>query len=480
MGRTSGVVGIDVGTTSVKAVVVGADGSTIGTGHSDSITTLRPSPELAEQDPSEIWSAVGQAIGAALQSTPSIVNIQGVSLASQSGSVVRLDATGKPIGMMTTWMDQRSKNIVARWEVDQTAARTRSVSGWAPSTGLGTIAWFYDSRGNPPRQPTKAAMVGGVDSFVTWHLGGSWTTNPSNATGLGLMELTTSTWSNEIASIIGIDTSVLPELRETGDEVGSIDVSAAASTGLAVGTPLFSGAHDQTCTALAVGVANPGQVLLSGGTAWVLTQVVDTPEIPALKNVKVSRHITPGRWTRSRLLGDFGAQLQMLAPGGPDTFFSDASNGPRDDSADPMPSRHAPFFVAGQFVDEQGDIIDPPEKHKIVAVMEAAGLTLADALSAEPTASNVTLVGGVTAGDVWPQILADITGRNMVSTEESSWPAIGAALVAGASAGLFEMATNAQSIREYRKKVATPRLDTMKGYRLRAEIFHRLTERAAQ
>jgi sugar (pentulose or hexulose) kinase len=471
MGTRRAIVGVDVGTTSAKALLVDSDGVLLAAAKSARITTRRPLEGHVEQDPKEIWGAVVEAVRGAVERGGGDYSIEGVAVASQSGSVARIDSGGQSVGPVATWMDSRADLVIEGWKRGGEAARIRSITGWTPEAGLGLLASFRLKPLEPRHRWRGALMVGGVDSLVNWKLTGLWTTNPSNAAGLQLLDLASGTWSEEVAAIAGVDLSTLPRLQEPGGPIGRVESAAAEATGLAAGVPVFAGGHDQACTALAVGVREPGELLLAGGTAWVLTTAADNSAVPLAGGVNVSRHVIPQRWTRSRLLGDFGAQLQLTTER-PDRLFSAG-----DGTLPVAPDMADPFFVNGTFVDGTGQVIEPNAEQRSIAVMEAAALVLAEAVAGDDSGESITAVGGVTSGRTWPQLLADVTGRALICGVSPSWPAKGAALLAGGGAGLFEPVTMAtRSAGQDLSAPLDPRPDRFDDYGRRAGVFRRLRE----
>ncbi|HJL82762.1 MAG TPA: FGGY family carbohydrate kinase, partial [Acidimicrobiales bacterium] len=109
------VLGLDVGTTTVKALLVDRTGSVVGSGSSDLIATRSPETGGAEQDLSEIWDAVVTSVRRATRSSDDDIAVSGISMAAQSGSVCPVGSDNKPCGPVVTWMDSRSAQTVNSW-----------------------------------------------------------------------------------------------------------------------------------------------------------------------------------------------------------------------------------------------------------------------------------------------------------------------------------------------------------------------------
>ncbi len=431
------VVGLDAGTTSAKAVVVDRDGAVVAEASSTPIVTHHPEPGAAEQDAGQVWSALCEASrGALAGTTGGDHRVTGVALASQSGSVVPVDQAGRA-GPVITWMDTRSTAVVEGW-TSETRELIRARSGWSPAPGLGlsTIAWLGTRE---PAAPT-AARYASVDDFLVHELTGEWTTNPSNAAGLQLLDVSRLEWDQQLGDVAGVTPGQLSTIRPSGVRIGGVVVGAADATGIAPGTPLFAGGHDQACAALALGIVDPGQLVVSAGTAWVVTTVVGHGDVSRLpSSLNLGAHVVPARWLASTNLGGLGAMLDWWrgergATSSQLTADLLAGMQPTDPVFVPA-RRDADHTAWGRFSPEERD---PDPAACTRAVVEAAAFEVRAALaemgSGRPS-PPVTLVGGAAANRALIQLLADVTDTAVVVPDDSSWPARGAATLAADGLG---------------------------------------------
>lgn len=407
------VLGLDIGTTSVKAVVVARSGEILGEGSSDAITTTTPAPDASEQDPADLWAAVVAAVRRAVSSLERGVSPAGLAMAAQSGSVVPV-AGDQVVGPVVTWMDMRALSIIEGFSPEQRSL-VRRVSGWTPSAGLGlaTIAWLR-SQAMAEAPPERFA---GVDSFIAHRLTGEWVTNPSNAAGFQLMDVLRLEWDGELCALAGIEPADLVPIAATGTQIGTLLPAVAAVLGLPAGLPVFAGGHDQACAAVALGITEPGAMMLSAGTAWVLTAATDCADVAALADsLNLSPHAVAGRWTTSRHLGGIGAVIA----GWLRTAY---------ERADELESDLAGFVPATG---------GTSRAERSWAVLEAAAFSVRQAVEAitsttEPVTS-LTVIGGGSRPAVL-RALADATGLAISVPRHASWPALGAARVAATALG---------------------------------------------
>ena len=391
------VLGLDAGTTSAKAVVMDQEGAIWAEAESDPIPTCSPEPGASEQDPEEVWQAVASAARGAVGRLPTGVRVAALAVAAQSGSVVPVRASGQA-GPLITWMDTRSQDLVESWP-PEVAGQIRTVSGWTPTAGYGLTAIARLARSSNLARP-EAVQPGldpvsrwaSVDDYLMHRLTGRWATNPSNASGMGLMDVSARTWSPELCRIAGTDPSMLSEIVESGTAAGGLIPEAAATLGVPAETPVVTGGHDQACAALGLGAVESGQMFLSAGTAWVLTAVTDRTVVGAVNpRLNLSPHVVADRWTVSESLGGLGAEIAEAAP------------------------------------------------EEIRAVFERCARRVAEALTRATTAQaagdELILVGGGGRLSELVEVIAEFTGRSVVAWPDASWPARGAAWLAASSLG---------------------------------------------
>ncbi len=304
------LLGLDVGTTSTKAVLFDLIGNELARSESSPYRLQTPEPTWIEQDPEELWQAVLAAIRGVMRQVGTSVDVLAVGMAAQSGSLLPAAADGAPVYPLITWMDGRTEPLVQAWRAEGLETRVKPVSGWSLYAGLclPTIAWLgrYDQA-----TFSKARHYFSVNDFLAYRLTGSFCTNPSNGGGMQLVDIHTGQWSETLCEIAGISAEQLSPIQPSGTVIGEISTAICAQTGLPEGVPLVNGGHDQGCTAVGLGVDSPGKLLLACGTAWVVTGVINSTslaEVPG--SLDINFHPAPDRWTISQSLGGLGASLE--------------------------------------------------------------------------------------------------------------------------------------------------------------------------
>ena len=489
------LLGVDVGTTSTKAVLFNLEGQELARAASHAYHNLTPQPGWVEQDPEEVWQAVLSVIRKIVDQAGSQVSIKAISMAVQSGSLVPANQAGEAVYPLITWLDGRSEKLVADWIAAGVEKQIKPLSGWSLYAGLPlpSIAWL---KVNNPQVFEKASHYFSVNDYLAQRLTGKFVTNPSNAGGMQLLDIHTGAWSTPICELAGITPQMLSELQPSGTIIGEISTDVCHQTGLTPGIVLVNGGHDQVCTALGLGINEPGKFLLACGTAWVFTGILSEVEMQAYpQDLSFNFHAYPERWTLSQSLGGLGASLEWWLQrawqsddhsGTRHTLFAEFDQEIKQTQVNqelfflPMTGGHADpattrrgGFVGLDFHHNRADMAR--------AIMESAGYELRWALDAirqaEQPIEHLWMVGGAAQSSVWPSILSEIIGLPIQIPEYDNWPALGAAILAGVGCGVY---ANIDAALHFFKKPArniTANPDHTKlyaqGFKQYQEIIHR-------
>ncbi len=454
-----GVLGLDIGTTSTKAILFDLAGKEVARGASLPYRTLTRQPGWVEQDPEEIWQAVIAAIRQAIsQAGTSTIAVRAICIAAQSGSLLPADVDGNPVYPLITWMDGRTEKLVHQWRKEGVQEQVKPISGWSlyPGLPLPTIAWL---RQHDSDTFAVARRYFSVNDFIVHRLTGQYASNPSNGGGLQLVNIRTGNWSDELCALAGIRPEQLSPIQPTGVVIGEILPEVCRATGLSAGVLLVNGGHDQGCTALGLDITAPGKMLLACGTAWVFTGVMESPNMEAAPaKLDWNSHALSGRYTISQSLGGLGASLEWWLH---QAWRGVGEEAPRQDLffaldaelSDAKPDEQLCFrpLTGGHdnpATTQRGGFVGLQLSHSRAnmawAIMESAAFELRWALEPIRRAGlpidRLWMVGGAAQSPHWPQILADATGVPIRLPQYDNWPALGAAILAGVGIGLFESA----------------------------------------
>lgn len=483
------LLGLDIGTSSTKAVLFDVHGKELARAESDPYPLLTPSRGRVEQDPEVLWTALGTVIHRIVKEISANQKIIAICMAAQSGSLLAADADMSPLTPVITWLDGRTKDMVERWKGKQVDQKIRKYSGWSISPGLPlpTIAWL---RENSPEIHQNTKYFLSVNDFLAYRLTGKRITNPSNAGGMLLLDIQNPGWHEELCHLAGIDQDQLSSVLPSGALIGPLHADLCRDWGLPDGIPLINGAHDQACTAAGLGVLNPGRMLLACGTAWVYSSPWLTPELDQIPdNLDLNYHAVPDAWIISQSLGGLGASLawwiSQVGPENREQRFKSFNAAVSDTNPN-----HDLYFmpITGGFDDpattRPGGLIGLGLNHSWVdigrAIMESPGYELRWALESwdpVPPIERLWMVGGAASNPIWPEILASITGIPIQVPAYSNWPAVGAAVLAGVGSGVYSDLKTGAEIFQRGDRIVEPDPQMMATYSDLFGTYRRLREK---
>jgi xylulokinase len=279
--------GIDLGTTNIKAVVVEEDGRIVSSG--SALVAVRYGGDgAAEQDIEDIWRGTRE---------------RAIGVSSQGGAIQVLDAAGRPAGRVIGWQDSRAD----RWNSTQTAAR--GGAWFAEHTGF---AHCGSAIGQVLRLREQAALprdflLGFVGDVVVGRLCGRRAHDATSLSEASLLNPGLGTEDPEVLGMMGLQISQLPARLPVGEPAGGLRAEVAAPLGLASGVPVGPAVHDQYAAATGCGAVRAGDTMFGAGTAWVLLAVADRLAPPIAGVALAGRHPVEGLFGQMLSLVNGGA-----------------------------------------------------------------------------------------------------------------------------------------------------------------------------
>ncbi len=293
------VCAIDVGTTRIKAMILGED-LLPGPVVSGPSVLSTPLPGAVEVDAEALWSRI---LNVLQQAASASTDIAALVITNQRATVFPLDEAGVARAPGLSWQDTRGQQELDAWIGRVGRTRFVQVTGLVPSTiwSVAKILWWL-REGMP--SGTRFATV---QDWLLRRLGAAdWVVDHADASLTGLLNLRSLQWEQDLAKAAGLRSSQLSSLAASGTVVGRIDPQVARLTGLPTDTRLILGGGDQQCADLAAGVLESGVVAANLGTAGVINVVSDRPVVAPRGQLVCVAHVVPGRWVMEGLENSYG------------------------------------------------------------------------------------------------------------------------------------------------------------------------------
>ncbi len=450
------IVGIDVGTTAVKAIAIDPDGDVLARAE-ESYELSTPQPGWAEQDPDDWVRAAERAL--------SRLDATAVGFSGQMHGLVALGEDHVPLRPAILWNDQRTSAECAEIERRLGLERLIGLTGNRALTGFTAPKLLWLRAYEPEVYPRIRSVLLPKD-YVRLKLFGERAIDVADASGTLLFDVAQRRWSSEVLEALEIPGEWLPPVHES---------------------PAIAGAGDQAAGALGVGVTGPGPVSVVLGTSGVVFGVLERFEADPQARVHVFCHAVPGTWHAMGVMLSAAGSLRWLrdviAPGAP---FGELVAEAADWPAGCEGLLFAPY-LAGERTphadpDARGAFVGLSVRHDrgalVRAVLEGVAYGLRDslellrALGVQPEVGRIS--GGGARSVLWREIVASVLDLPLETTAVEEGAAYGAALLAGCRTGTFANAQDAVA-RCVRVGARTePKADWVSAYADGYERFRRL------
>ncbi|MEX2444800.1 MAG: FGGY-family carbohydrate kinase [Alkalispirochaeta sp.] len=472
------LLGIDIGTTGCKAAVFSLDGKLQSLRYTE-YDIERPRPHQAELDSAAVWEKILSVVRHAVEESRSSGLVQAVSVTSMGENVVPVSKDRQVLGASILNVDQRGAEYVDRLRNALPDSELYAINGnvWGNQYSLPKLMWLREYE---PRLYEKTYKFLHWGSFVLFMLGGQPVIDYSLANRSLLFDIRSGDWSDQLLKLGDIEREKLPTAVRSGDPAGTVSRAAAEQTGLAPGTPLFAGAHDQCANALGCGVVEDGMAMYGMGTFPTIAPVfsgVTNKEVMIANALNTEHHAVPGKYL-SFLFHMGGSTVKWFRQ----TLAQDLDY---DSLFRELPETVAPLLVLPRFAP-----MGPPDyEADPCAVVEGLSLEstrgdlLKGILEANTMALNVLVeklpeagiyvdrffaVGGGSRSDSTVQIASDILGKPLVQSDVSEAGALGAALLAGIGVGAYRDFSDAAQATARQGKIFNPDTDRHRQY---TEVF---------
>ncbi|WP_366656031.1 xylulokinase [Fodinicurvata sp. EGI_FJ10296] len=431
--------GLDLGTSSVKAVVINADGQPLAQATAP-VSVSRPKPGWSEHDPADWVSATDRVMSALAQDHGQLMGaVEAVGLSGQMHSATVMDASDRVLRPCMLWNDGRAQAECALLE--RLAPDLRTLTGNQAMAGF-TAPKLLWMREHEPDLFRQVATVLLPKDYLRWHLSGEKASDMSDSAGTLWLDVGHRAWSPVLLDACGMSVSQMPRLVEGTEVSATLRADLAAKWGLRSGIPIAGGGGDNAAGAVGMGVVTPGTAFVSLGTSGVVFAVSDGFRPDPGKGLHAFCHALPDTWHQMTVVLSAAACVDWAARL---VGFDDA--GAFTTAADTAIPERCPIFLpylTGERTPHSDSAargvffgLDPETGPAEIAysVLEGVSFGLVDGVDvmrgAGTDPESFTVIGGGARSSVWGRIIAAAMARPMIYRSLGEvGPALGAARLA--------------------------------------------------
>ncbi len=440
-------IGIDLGTSGLKALAITSDGQSVAEA-SSSYPLLTPQPGWTEQHPSD-WVNAARMVLKEITAKLEGYEIVGLATAGQMHGAVFLDAKLEVVRPAPLWNDQRT--AAACEEIERAVPRAELIrrTGNPAVTGfqLPKLVWLREAE---PENFARTKHVLLPKDYLTLQLTGELVTEPSDASGIGCLNLETQNWDLGILKALNLDASLFPRIIPSSSVAGGLNKAWALETGLKEGLPVIAGAGDNAGAAIGLGLssARPGVGSVSLGTSGVIFLPLEKPFVDPEGRVHLFCHADGGYHFLGVTLAAAGSLQWFKDSLAKDTEFETLMT-----EASSVPAGSEGLLFLPYLAGERSPHLDPNVRgawiglslahhrpHLTRALLEGVAFSLADTLEVmRPLAplEKLLSIGGGAKSDLWLGIVGSVLSVKLERPDFEEGPARGAAVLALVGAGVY-------------------------------------------
>ncbi|TVY03249.1 xylulokinase [Cohnella terricola] len=479
------VIGVDLGTSAVKTLLVGKDG-VVHAEATREYPLYHDKAGWSEQDPEDWVTGTAAALRELIASAKiDPAAVEGISFSGQMHGLVLLDAQNQPVRRAILWNDTRTTEQCR--EIERTlgdkllsVTRNPALEGFT----LPKILWVKQHEPDVYAQASRFLLP---KDYLRLRLTGAFHMDLSDAAGTLMLDVAGKVWSEDVLSAFGIPASFCAPLVEAGASVGSLSADAADATGLTTATQVFAGGADNACGAIGAGILSPGLTLCSIGTSGVvLTYEADASadyegKVHFFNHGKENAFYAMGvtlaagyslSWFRNTFAKGESYDKMLegvgdIPAGSSGLLFTPYIVGER--------TPHADAKIRGSFIGIDGS---HTRAHFARAVMEGITFSLNESIAmfraAGKTVDTIVSIGGGAKNPLWLQMQADIFQANVVALENEQGPGLGAAMLAAVGCGWFPTLDACGEVFVKHARIYRPNEETSQRYEQLFDVYRQM------
>lgn len=451
-GTKMNFLGIDLGTTSVKAAVFD------DTGRRLSLRSVEYSLDTGAggviEFPAERYVSICREL---IDGLSAEFRIEALSIDSQGETLILADSDGKALYPAINWMDTRAVNEAklieekfGRRKVYEITGQPEITAGWPASK----LLWF---RNNRPDIFSRIKKIFLLEDWIIYNLCGAFVSEPTLQSSSVYFDIRKRVWRDEMLDFVGVSDCQLPEVVPCGSAAGEYR-----------GIKVVTGALDQIAGSLGAGVSSPGEISEMTGTIMAICAPCrDIPAYDSNSVIPCHLHALDGMYCRLMWSSAAGAALKWFRDG----FLPGEKFPALDKMAAAVPPGCEGLTFLPHLCGASIPVYNPDAKgcfygltlthtraHFVRAILESVAYTLKSDLDyiGFGGESELRITGGGAYGELWPQIKSDVTGCRLVTLDETECACLGAAMLAGVGAGFYPSLRDAAAMAVRTKRVFTP------------------------
>ncbi|URZ02187.1 xylulokinase [Clostridium felsineum] len=444
--------GIDLGTSSVKLVVMNEEGE-ITTSVSEEYGISYPKPGFAEQNPDDWWEGTKIGINKLINEKGiNLLDIAGISFSGQMHGLVALDENGKVLIPAILWCDQRTGKQCDYLNKEFGQDKLSKYTGNMALTGftLPKVLWVKE---NKPEIYKKIAHIMLPKDYISYKLTGKFASDVSDASGTLMFDVENRKWSEDIMKLLNIKEEVLPKVYESYEVIGNVSEEASRETGLSIKTKVIAGAGDQAAGAVGTGTVNSGVLSVALGTSGVVFASSEKFYVDKDNRLHSFCHAN-GKWHQMGVILAAASSLKWWV----DNINEDGTQDSFEKlllEAEKSPAGSRGVFFLPYLMGERTPYNDPYAKGSFIglnmthkkgdmtrAILEGVAFALRDSLeilkSLKVDMKEIRISGGGSKSALWRQIIADVFNLRVSIINSKEGPAYGAGILAAVGVGLFK------------------------------------------
>lgn len=445
--------GIDIGTTSLKAAVFDTEGNRLGLKSVDYVVDTDAATGYIEFDAMRYIEMCKQVIK---ELTDECGSIDALSIDTQGETLILTDESGVPLCPAVVWLDNRAvieaedikKNFGCK-KVYEVTGQPEITAGWPASK----VLWF---KNNKPEIFSKIKKIFMLEDWILYGLTGEFVTEPTIQSSTIYYDVTRGKWWNEMLNFIGIDESMLPKICKSAQCVGEYN-----------GIKVVSGALDQIAGTIGAGVTDASKISEMTGTIMAICVMAD--KLPPYRKdsiIPCHLHAIDGKFCLILWSSTAGMALKWFK----NTFAEEYSFKDLDKLAENIPAgcdglTMLPYFCGSTMPKYNPDAtatftginLSHGRGHFARSIMEAIAFTLRQNLEyVGGDVEEIRITGGGAASPLWAQIKANVTGKELRTVTESETACLGTAILAAVGIGAFDSIEQAAGTLVKPKKSYSP------------------------